>query len=76
MSAKIRFITKLVWSEATMQDGDTLPASEIAGYESRTKAIINGGPYAEDGYGHFAPLIIAASRAWDAATTEATKRQE
>lgn len=76
MSAKIRFIAKLVWSKATMQDWSTLPDSEIAAFEARTKAIIKDVPYACDGYGHFAPLIITASRAWDAATTEANKRKE
>ena len=65
MSAKIRFIARLVWSQSMLQDWDTLTPDEVAEYETMTADMINGVGY--DGMGHYVPIIDAASKAWDAA---------
>lgn len=65
MSAKIRFIARLVLHDSVFNNFDAMTAEEVADQEERTEALIDGDDL---GYmGHYVPIACAASAAWDAA---------
>lgn len=74
MSAKIRFIARLVLHDTVFNNFDAMTAEEVVDQEERVEALIGGDDL---GYmGHYVTIACAASAAWDAAIKFAASEVE